>query len=132
MQRVAAQGRVVFLDFQLFRLELLVARGGVARRGLAFLARFGAFDGDDFAWHNYSFSLGFSSGFFFFGFNFGHADGIHRAERAEAALAQGAFAFQLRLRLDGEARPGNRFQPRFGESACRSVRKCRRCSSQSA
>src|SRR5664279_3491920 len=61
MEGVAAQGPVVLHKLQLFGLELLVPRGGVAGRGLALLARFGAFDSNDFAGHNYSFSLGFSS-----------------------------------------------------------------------
>src|ERR1700677_626605 len=63
MERAAAEGGIVFFDFQFFGLEFFVARGGVARRGFAFLAGFGAFDGDDLAGHDiYSFSLaGFSS-----------------------------------------------------------------------
>src|SRR5947208_1105387 len=59
---MAAEGRVVFLDFQLLRFRFFVAGGGVTGRGFAYLARLGAFDGDDLSGHNYSFSLaGFSS-----------------------------------------------------------------------
>ena len=49
--RVAAQGRVVFFDLQLFGLQLFVAGGGVARGRLALLARLRAFDGDDLSRH---------------------------------------------------------------------------------
>src|SRR5437867_710179 len=73
MECVATQGRIVFFNFQLLGLELLVASGDVARGRFAFLARFGALNGNDFAGHgcssvlrrepDYSFSLaGFSSG----------------------------------------------------------------------
>src|ERR1043165_8100196 len=48
---VAAQRRIVLLDFELFRLELLVARGGVARRRLALFPRLGALDRYDFSGH---------------------------------------------------------------------------------
>src|SRR5271168_1687830 len=51
MQRAAAQRGVVFPNLQLFGLELLVPRGGVTGGRFAFLARFSAFDGDDFAGH---------------------------------------------------------------------------------
>src|SRR3954463_8786033 len=64
MQRVAAQRRIVFFDLQLFGLQFLVAGGCVAGGRFAFLARLGAFNRNNFAGHNktYSFSLGFSSG----------------------------------------------------------------------
>ena len=62
MKRVPAERRIIFLNLQLFRLELFVTRGRVARRGFAFFARFRAFDGNNFPRHNYSFSFGFSSG----------------------------------------------------------------------
>src|SRR6266571_2470378 len=62
MERVTTQRRIVFFELQFFGLELLVPRRGVARGRLALLARLGAFDGDDFPGHDYSFSLGFSSG----------------------------------------------------------------------
>ena len=39
--------------------------------------------------------------------------GVNGAEGAEPALAQGAFAFQLRLGLHREAGPGNGFEPGF-------------------
>src|SRR5262249_46664733 len=62
MERVPAESRIVFLNLQFFCLQLLVTRGGVTGRRFTFLAGLGAFDGDDFAWHDYSFSLVFSSG----------------------------------------------------------------------
>ena|ERR1051325_1575881 len=62
VQCVPSQGRIIFLNLQLFGLKLFVPCGGVARRGLPFLSRLGAFDGNDFSRHDYSFSLGFSSG----------------------------------------------------------------------
>src|ERR1700722_11823638 len=62
MQGAAAQGGVVFFDFQLLGFQLFVASRGVARGRFAFFARFGAFNGNDFSGHDYSFSLtGFSS-----------------------------------------------------------------------
>ena len=63
---------------------------------------------------NYSFSLGFSSGSSSSGSTSVDADAVHGAERAQAALTQRAFAFELRLRLNGETRPRNRLQPRLG------------------
>src|SRR5947207_11341511 len=48
---MASQSRVVLLNFQLFGLELFVSRGGVAGRGLAFLARLSALDGNHFSGH---------------------------------------------------------------------------------
>src|SRR4051812_28177640 len=64
MHGVTAQERIVLLDLQLFSFEFLVARGRVAGWRLAFLARFRAFDRNDFARHKfYSLSFaGFSSG----------------------------------------------------------------------
>ena len=51
MHRTAAQGGVILFDLQFFGLELFVARGRVAGGRLAFLARLGAFDGDNLAGH---------------------------------------------------------------------------------
>src|SRR5271165_3518214 len=99
---MAAQRRVVLPDLELFRLQLFIAGGGVARRGLAFLARFGAFDGDNFAGHGLFLFFGLFFGLFLFGFGFGLPDSIDGAEGAEAALAQRAVALQLGLGLDGE------------------------------
>jgi len=48
---VAAQRWIVFFDLQLFGLGLLIARRRIARRGLAFLARLRALDGNDFSRH---------------------------------------------------------------------------------
>src|SRR5205809_7846639 len=62
MEGVAAKRWIIFPDLQLFGLKLFIARGDVAGRRFAFLARFGAVEGDDFPRHNYSFSFaGFSS-----------------------------------------------------------------------
>ena len=63
---------------------------------------------------NYSFSLAFSSGSSSSLSTSVDAGAVNRAELAEPARTQGAFAFQLRLRLDREPRPRNRFQPRLG------------------
>ena len=40
---------------------------------------------------------------------------IDRAQGAQAALAQGAFFFELGLRFDGESRPGDGVQASFGD-----------------
>src|SRR5262245_38010259 len=50
-------------------------------------------------------------GFFLFFADFIVADGIDGAERAQTTLPQSAFALELGLRLNGEAGPGNGFQP---------------------
>src|SRR5688572_8958560 len=113
MQGVTAKRGIELLDLELLRLKLLVTRGGVTRRGLAFLARFRAFDGDDFARHRLF--LLFRLFLFFVGlFDFGHAHGIYRTERAKAALTERALTFQLRLGCHGETRPRNRFEARLG------------------
>ena len=52
VDRVPPQKWIVLFDFKPLGLELLVLVGGVARRRFAFLARLGAFEGNDFAWHN--------------------------------------------------------------------------------
>ena len=52
VDRVPPQKRIVLLDFKPLGLELLVLVGRVAGRRFAFLARLGAFEGNDFAWHN--------------------------------------------------------------------------------
>ena len=51
MNGVAAQERVVLFDLELFRLQLLVAGGGIARRRFAFFARLGAFSYSLYAIH---------------------------------------------------------------------------------
>src|ERR1700679_3721941 len=51
MQSVAAERRIVLHERLLFRLQFFIAAGGVARRGLAFLAGFRAFEGDGFTGH---------------------------------------------------------------------------------
>src|SRR5690349_2922205 len=56
VEGVAAKSRVILFQLQLFGFELLIAGGAIARRGFSLFARLGAFDGDDFARHNYSFS----------------------------------------------------------------------------
>src|SRR5947199_7181394 len=57
MQRVPAEGRIILFQFQLLGLKLLVAGGGVTRRGLAFLPRFGALDRDNLPRHRFILSL---------------------------------------------------------------------------
>src|SRR5215831_6364849 len=101
MERVAAQRWIIFLNFQLFRLKLFVASGGVARWRFPFLSRFGAFDSDDFPHGLFLFLWLFLRLVAFF-LDFVDSDSIDGTERAKSALAQGAFAFQLRLRLNGE------------------------------
>src|SRR3954465_14396246 len=47
-------------------------------------------------------------------FHFDGACAIDGTELAKAALAKSAFFLELRLRLNGEPRPGNRSEPGFG------------------
>ena len=71
MKGVASQSRVVLFDLQFLGLKFLVARGGVAGRGFAFLARLCAFNGDDFSCHKLFFLLGgLFLGFVVVGFHF--------------------------------------------------------------
>ena len=63
MQRVAAQSGIVFLELELLRFRLLVARRRITGRRLAFLARLRAFDGDDFSRHKLFFLFGLVIGF---------------------------------------------------------------------
>lgn len=51
MNRVPTEKRIVLLDFEFFRFQFLISSGRVARRRFAFLARFRAFDCDDFSRH---------------------------------------------------------------------------------
>jgi hypothetical protein len=51
VQSVATEERVELFEFDFLGLKFFVASGHVARRGLAFLARFGALDGNNFASH---------------------------------------------------------------------------------
>ncbi len=53
MHRVTAKVRIVLLLFDALGLELLVARGHIARHRFVFLARFGAFQNDGFSWHGW-------------------------------------------------------------------------------
>src|SRR5271155_2587512 len=93
VQGVTAQKRIELLELQFLRLQFFVARGGVARRRLAFLARLAAFDGDDFACHKLFLFLDDLRLFWLFlviRFNFRDADIVNRAELSEPALAQRA------------------------------------------
>jgi len=78
MQRVPAERGVKLLNLELLGLQFFVAGGGVARRGLAFLAGFAAFDGDDFSGHKlfFFFRFWFFGFFAVFRFNFRDAGGI--------------------------------------------------------
>src|SRR5262245_54506647 len=100
MDSVAPEKGIVLLDLELFRLELLVPRGGITRRGLAFLARFGALDRDDLPWHDLFLFLGRLFLDFIVLFDLRAAGAVHRPELAQSALAQGAVTFELRLGLD--------------------------------
>jgi len=131
MECVTAQGRIVFPDLELLGLELFVARGGVAGGRFAFLACFRAFDGNNFAGHNYSSVLQPTAGLFllfgrlFFGLlfllDFDGSGAVDSAELSEASLAKSAFAFQLRLRLDSEACPGDCGQAGLGDRFARKL-----------
>ena len=112
MNRVAAQERIVFFDLQLFRLQFFISCSGVARRRLTFLARFRAFDGDNFSRHKNLFlflRLLFRL-VFVARIRVRTAGAVHTAQRTQAALPQSPVAFELRLRFHGEARPRNRLQ----------------------
>src|SRR6266511_668653 len=51
MQRVAAEEGIILPEFNFLRLQFLVAAGEITRGRLAFLARFRAFESDEFARH---------------------------------------------------------------------------------
>src|ERR1041385_5098178 len=61
MKGVATKRRIILLYLELFSLKLFVPSGCIARGRFSFFSRFSALDGDDFAGHAYSFSLGLSS-----------------------------------------------------------------------
>ena len=88
MHSVSAEKRIKFLNFQFLGFELLVARRGVTRRRLAFLARLRAFDCNDFAGHKKLFFVfcRLLFGFLFF-FDFGTAGIINGAQGAQPSLA---------------------------------------------
>lgn len=92
MQGVTAQRGVEFLDLQLFRLEFLVAGGGVAGRGFTLLAGFRTFDCDDFSGHKLLFLL---LGLLFHDLvvflDFCRTTGIYRAQLADPALPQSSI-----------------------------------------
>jgi len=103
---------LVFFDLQLLGFQFLL-RVVCSARAICLLARLGAFNGDDFSGHDI---LVFNRLLFrlIFLFYFVPARIVHRAQLAEAALAQGALAFELALRFDGKAGPGNRLQTAGG------------------
>lgn len=92
MQGVAAQRRVVFSQLEFFGFELLIAGGGVARRGFAFFSRLGAFNRNDFPWHGLFLFFWLLFRLVFLGLYFSHAHGIDGAQRAQPALTQGPLS----------------------------------------
>jgi hypothetical protein len=89
---VAAEKRIIFFDFEFLGLKFFVARCRVAGRCFAFLARFRAFNRDNFSWHKLFFFFGrLFFCFFGFVFDFDAAGTIHGAEGTKTTLAQSAF-----------------------------------------
>src|SRR5262245_22318425 len=116
MKSMAPEGWVVLFQLQLLRLEFLVARGGISRRGLALFTRLRTFDGHNFPGHSrlFLFFL-FLFGLLLFTFSLGDTDSVDGTERAEASLTESPFAFELGLSLHREASPGNSLKPRLGD-----------------
>jgi len=82
MQRMAAQRGVVLLELEFLSFQFLVASGGIAGRGFAFLPGFGALDGYDFPRHKLFLFFGFLFGLFLFALDLVNANGINCAQSA--------------------------------------------------